>query len=285
MDMTVAFIKRNSRPLDYLLWEHGQGHARRDQVLEALSAYQNEDGGFAWGIEPDNFSRRSTPMGTWKATTILRQIDCFDRAVPLVARAVDYLNTTRRPDGYWNATDPATNEFPHAEWWEDTGPADRVWGINPTAAVLGYLLQAGLDVTRDVDELVARYLDGREPTMTELPCALTLHDDMRSAAMDVPARFTDRLASDIDAMLERDPARWTDYVVRPSTLFNGQHADFAEPYADLIAEEKRYLKRTMNPDGSWEPNWQWNDHPQEWAVAKNWWKAIQAREYFEFLST
>lgn len=159
-----------------------------------------------------------------------------------------------------------------------------MWGLNPTAAVLGYLLRAGVDVTRDVDDLVTGYVPGAPVTMHELACALTLHDDMRAAGRPIPAAFTQRLDSDIDAMLERDPARWSDYVVRPSTLFNGQHADFAEPYADLIAEEVRYLRDTMNSDGSWELNWQWAGYPQQWAVAKNWWKAIQAREYLEFLT-
>lgn len=168
-------------------------------------------------------------MGTWKATSVLRQINCFDLDVPLVARAVDYLTATRGPVGYWDATDPATNEFPHGEWWEDTGPEGRRWGINPTAELLGYLLRAGVDVTGDVNALVGRYVEGPRVTMTELPLARTLHDDLRAVALPVPPGFTERLASDIAALLERDPARWTDYVVRPSTLFNGRHADFAEP--------------------------------------------------------
>jgi hypothetical protein len=66
-------------------------------------------------------------------------------------------------------------------------------------------------------------------------------------------------------------------------LFNGRNADLAAPYADLIAGEKRYLMATMDSDGSWEPNWHWKEHPSEWAVARNWWKAILAREYLEFL--
>lgn len=160
MNRTENFITRNSRPLDFLLWLHSRGHSRRQEVLEALAAYQNEDGGFAWGIEPDNLNEFSTPMGTWKATTSLRQIDCFDREVPLVEAAVGYLLRVRRPDGHWSATDPTTNGFPHAEWWEDTGPEGRVWGINPTAAVLGYLLRAGLELAADVQQLVHRYVAG-----------------------------------------------------------------------------------------------------------------------------
>jgi hypothetical protein len=284
MDRTVCFIKRNARPLDFLLWQHSRGRDRREEVLDALAAYQNDDGGFAWGIEPDNFTEHSTPMGTWKATTVLRQIDCFDAKVTLVNSAVDCFLQTRRPDGYWDATDPETKGFPHAEWWEDTGPEDRVWGINPTAAVLGYLLRTGLDVEPDVRRLVDGYVDGAPVTMTELPCALTLHDDMRATGMPVPAKFAERLGRDIAGLMEPDSARWSDYVVRPSTLFSGQNDEFAGPYADLIAEEKRYLLDTMNPDGSWEPNWRWRDFPDSWALARNWWKAIQAREYLDFLN-
>lgn len=105
--------------LDFLLFEHSQGRAESRQVLAALATYQNPDGGFAWAIEPDNFTEDSTPMGTWSATTALREIGCFDRSEPLVARAVNYLLGSRRPDGFWDATAPSTAELPHAEWWTD----------------------------------------------------------------------------------------------------------------------------------------------------------------------
>jgi hypothetical protein len=284
MDPTVAFIRRNARPLELLLFEHSRGQDRREQVLTALAAYQNDDGGFGWAIEPDNFSPHSTPIGTWRATTALRELDCYDRDVPLVGRAVEHLLATRRPDGRWNATDPSTNAHPHAPWWQDTGPADRVWGLNPTAALLGYLLRAGVPVADDVTALIERYVAGGPVTMTELPCALDLYDDLRALGVEPPAGFADRLARDIDALLERDPARWGDYVVRPSSLFGRGHREFAAPYAGLIAAEQEHLRRTRNPDGSWEPNWQWDAHPQEWAVARNWWKAILARDYLDFLS-
>ena len=283
MKNTVSFIQRNSRPLDYLLWEHSRGQDRSEAVLEVLAAYQNVDGGFAWAIEPDNFSEASTPMGAWKATSVLRQIDCYDRAEPLVGRLVDYLLATRRPDGKWNATDPATNAAPHAPWWEDTEECDRVWGLNPTAAILGYLLRVGLDVRPDIQALVDAYLVGDPITMTELPCAITLYDDLVATGGPLPEALRERIAADVAAMLEPDPAAWSRYVVRPTTLFAGQHEEFARPYATLIEAEQRYLRETVNPDGSWDPNWSWSAYPEQWAVAKNWWKAIQAREYLEFL--
>lgn len=283
MDNTIAFIRRNARPLDFLLFEHSYGRAEAAQVLTLLGAYQNVDGGFGWAIEPDNFSEASTPMGAWKATTVLREVGCFDRSNLLVARAVDYLLRTRRPDGFWEATAPSTADFPHAQWWQDTGPDDRVWGINPTAAILGYLLRVDADVTHDVDRLIVDYVDGVSASMHDLLCGLTLHDDLLAARRPVPQAFTERLRHELDAMLERDPSRWSDYVLRPSAAFGTRHTEFAEPYADLITEEQQYLRDTVTADGSWDLNWHWQEYPREWAIAENWWKAVQARQFLEFL--
>lgn len=284
MKTTVSFIQRHSRPLDYLLWEHSRGEDRRAAVLDVLAAYQNDDGGFAWAIEPDNFSEASTPIGVWKATTALRRIDCYDRDVPLVRRAVDYLRATRRADGRWAATDPATNVAPHAPWWEDRGPEQRVWGVNPTADLLGYLLRLGLDVQADAMRLIQEYVAGGPLSMTELPCVMTLYDDLTALGMEHPAGFRDRIAADLELLLEPDPTNWARYVVRPSMVFRAGHEEFAAPYAELIEREKQYLRDTVQPDGSWEPNWSWADYPEQWAVAKNWSKAILAREHLEFLA-
>lgn len=96
--------------------------------------------------------------------------------------------------------------------------------------------------------------------------------------------LTNRLHHDIDALLERDPVRWSDYVARPSTLFTVGRAEFAEPYTELIAQEQQHLRHTMNEDGSWDLPWRWKEYPQEWPIAENWWKAIRARHLLKFLA-
>lgn len=198
----MSFLQRNSRPLDYLLWEHAQGRDRRDAVLGVLAAYQNEDGGFAWAIEPDNFSERSTPMGTWQATTVLRRIDCYDRSVPLLAQTIDYLLITRRPDGGWDATVPATGAYPRATWCEGTEPQAAGWCLNPTAALLGFLLRVGLDVRRDVVGLMEGYIAGGPISGTELPCVRTLSEDLEALGLEPPAGFRGRITEDVEARLE-----------------------------------------------------------------------------------
>ena len=55
MDIEKArdFVNRNARPLDFARWKFLFENGSMEQVLSALETYQNEDGGFGNGLEPD----------------------------------------------------------------------------------------------------------------------------------------------------------------------------------------------------------------------------------------
>ena len=61
------WIKRNARPLETARWEYIFEGASSDRVMKYLSAFQNEDGGFGHGIEPDFWLPHSSPMAIWAA--------------------------------------------------------------------------------------------------------------------------------------------------------------------------------------------------------------------------
>lgn len=50
------FVYRNARPLDLARWKYHFENGSEQEVLAALSAYQNEDGGFGHGLEEDNMN-------------------------------------------------------------------------------------------------------------------------------------------------------------------------------------------------------------------------------------
>ena len=56
-----TWIYRNARPLDLALWQFEFEGGNRETVMEILGLYQNEDGGFANTLDPDNWSRESAP--------------------------------------------------------------------------------------------------------------------------------------------------------------------------------------------------------------------------------
>ena len=81
------FVYRNARPIDLALWKYHFENGNKDDVLTALAAYQNADGGFAHAIEPDFWNENSTPIATWAATCKLEQMGGVDRSHPIVAMA------------------------------------------------------------------------------------------------------------------------------------------------------------------------------------------------------
>lgn len=58
------FIYRNARPLDLARWQFHFEGGGKEAVINALECYQNDDGGFGHGLEPDSWNpipHRSKP--------------------------------------------------------------------------------------------------------------------------------------------------------------------------------------------------------------------------------
>ena len=75
-----------------ILFENGS----KEEVLKALSVYQNEDGGFGSALEPDCWNPNSAPVQTWVATEIIREIeldDQEDQEHPVIQGILKYLSS------------------------------------------------------------------------------------------------------------------------------------------------------------------------------------------------
>ena len=87
-------MRRRARPIDLARWSYLQGRAGKREVMDALAAFQNPDGGFGHGLEPDFWNPHSSPIQAWRATLVLREIDCYDPGEPVVRALTDYLLCT-----------------------------------------------------------------------------------------------------------------------------------------------------------------------------------------------
>lgn len=78
------------------------------KIIEAgkvniLKTYQNTDGGFANALEPDCWNINSTPLQTWAATRIIKEINLDDKNHPIIKGIIDYLSSNDEFDGHrWN---------------------------------------------------------------------------------------------------------------------------------------------------------------------------------------
>ena len=55
------FVYKNARPLELAKWQYHFENGSREAVLETLACYQNTDGGFGYGLEPDYWNPHSSP--------------------------------------------------------------------------------------------------------------------------------------------------------------------------------------------------------------------------------
>ncbi|WP_231638381.1 hypothetical protein [Rubeoparvulum massiliense] len=79
---TSSWLKRNARSLEVARWEYMCEGASRDRVIHYLSAFQNKDGGFGHGIEPDYWLPESSAIATWTAGKILLEIEAETDRMP-----------------------------------------------------------------------------------------------------------------------------------------------------------------------------------------------------------
>ncbi len=137
-----SFFESNGRAIDRALFAfHFDGGSSAD-VMAALKPYQNDDGGFGNGLEPDITAPDSNPFATALALQICLQAE-IARNEPVLARTVEYLEATQDDDGGWRFTE-GVYQHELAPWF-----AGWEWpNLNPACSLAGHLKALGLGCDR-----------------------------------------------------------------------------------------------------------------------------------------
>ena len=103
-------------------------------IVDALRGYQNEDGGFGHGLEPDKRCPASLPIDVDIAFETLVAAGARDEQ--MVTRACDYLTSVATPEGAVPLAFPIIEAYPRAEEWSDWTYTPSVFS---TASLVGFL--------------------------------------------------------------------------------------------------------------------------------------------------
>jgi hypothetical protein len=143
MDIFTAgreFVRRDARVLERRVFAAVFDGADPRGVVDALRGFQNDDGGFGWGLEPDKRCPDSLPLDVEVAFDTLLAAGARDEE--MVRRAADWLDRTANADGAVPLCGPAVEGYPRAEhiteWTYE--PA-----LNPTAGLVGRLHKLGVE--------------------------------------------------------------------------------------------------------------------------------------------
>jgi prenyltransferase beta subunit len=94
------FIFKNGRLLERRLFSFFFENGKKDAVIKALVAYQNKDGGFGNGIEPDILCPDSTAIGTETAMYILDLLEYVNNEI--TDNIFNWIIKEQNEEGYIN---------------------------------------------------------------------------------------------------------------------------------------------------------------------------------------
>lgn len=97
LDAAVSFVATHGRVLDRRRLHLLLGDGSPDDVLAALDAYRNHDGGYGWALEPDLRSATSQPVAAMHVLEVIAGIRDTKSARPV--ELCDWLAEHTLPDG------------------------------------------------------------------------------------------------------------------------------------------------------------------------------------------
>lgn len=280
------FIYRNARPLDLARWQYHFENGSKEAVLKALAYYQNDDGGFGHALEIDAWNPKSSPIQTWVATEVLREINFEDSSHPIVKGILSYLDSRKDFDNnFWYKMVKNNNDYPHAPWWHTEIDSADNGDYNPTACLAGFIIRfsgkeselykLGCRIAR---EAVKQLISGeRENGMHTITCYIRLMQYIEAAkATDIIdlAILKAKLIEQVKNCITQNTDEWKiSYVCKPSQFIDTQNSIFYVGNEAIADFECEFIIRTQLEDGSWNVTWDWGNYQSTWAISRNWWKA------------
>ncbi len=258
-----TFVYANARLVEQRVYGTLLDGAAPEGVVAAVAAYQNEDGGFGHGLEPDKRAPASQPLDVEIALERLAMAGA--RADTMVTAACDWLATLAEPSGAVPLLLPSFAGYPRAPHF---GPHDYTPGLNPTAAIAAHAHALGVThpwVARATEYCLSEVEAGRLPPEAHFLLGLsklteTAPDRKRAT------RASERLAGALPTAryAKLDPESDT-YGVTP-LVFAPTPDSLARSWFDdeTINAHLDRVARDQQPDGGWPITWEPPSEASRW---------------------
>jgi hypothetical protein len=282
------YVEAAARPLDRVLLRQALGEADGAEVRAALAAFQNADGGYGRGLEPDLPSPASSAIAASIGLRFLVRAGTPSDD-PAAVRAIAWLAAQLQQErGVWPIIDQGVDLAPHAPWWTFSENLAERWNgfrFNPTAEILAHLY-----AFRDIAPvgLIEAAEAGMRRSLAEtdviegaydLKCAARLAE-APGAPGALAAALSDLVLRSIDA---HDPE---DDHLPPLELAPSPTSRFARALPGRIGPALERLIERQADDGGWpwNPDWNWSYVDEAaGARAERDWRGWVTREALETL--
>jgi hypothetical protein len=279
----VDFLKSGARPLEKALYAYHFEGAQTANALDELSKFQNANGGFGRGLEPDIRLDDSSVIAASIGFQRFRELNA-PADHPSVAAACRYLVSMYDVQRLnWNIIPSNIDDAPHAPWWVHDGDLEKSMS-NPRAEIAGYLhdypQHFPADMRETVTQSVVDYLLSQpdQMEMHDLLCYIRLWET-QNLPQNTKAALLEKLKRIVNSTVARDPIKWQAYGLPPLAVIASLESPFAGAFEKEIPQNLDFLIESQGEDGTWTPNWSWGDQWQDaWEQAKREWSGVLTLE-------
>jgi hypothetical protein len=296
--LAKEYIQMHARGLERARFRFLFENGSKDDVMAELEKYQNNDGGFGHGIEPDYWTPHSSPMATWAAGRILNEV-AADKDESIIKGMLSYLLKTQDAvTGMWPSVVPEINDFPHAPWWHWEENAQANWSFNPGAELAAFLVkwsdegsvaaEAGWNsISKAIGHLMGeKVLDKHQinnyQQLVKLmkPYESIFNQRMQFLLNEVAAQVIN-LAVDC---IEMNPQAWkTGYKPLPFDFIEGPNDEVFKKLEQLANHNIEFYINELSGEGVWDISWEWGQDQENFEKARKYWKGILLVERFKKL--
>lgn len=269
------FLCNEARSLEHAMFLYEFENGSESDVLAELKKYQNEDGGFGNGLEPDLRCKASSTLATTVALQHLAHLQS-EQKDELAAGCFRYFASTYKPEQYgWDIIPKEADQSPRAIWWNYSESTEH-WG-NPNAEITAYLLQYSHLIGTEMQEVKTSLLqyavayiqeqcDHNE--MHELFCFMKLFEVLPEP---IKHQFEQPMAKFVEQSVVARPEDRNGYCAVPLQVAATPQSIYYEQFSDVIPYDLNELIKSQNEQGTWEPNWAWGRFDEQWDIAKREW--------------
>lgn len=273
----AGYLRSKARPLEAALFEYEFGEGSAEAAVQALAAFQNPDGGFGNGLEPDIRLGSSSVIATAIAFSHFRALG-LPPDHQLVKTACAYLKAQYLADEKrWRIMPANIDDAAHAPWWTVGGD---LWHsrVNPTAEILGLLYEYpdhfDAALREELASELTAFLDAHDNVMEmhDLLCYVALVENP-AVPEQLKAKLMGKLRQVADKTVERSPEQWPNYTIPPLAIINTPGSPFIDLFSAELPQNFAFMLSWRGTDGAWHPNWQWGDS-KTWNVVEREWSGI-----------
>ncbi|MDR1599053.1 MAG: hypothetical protein LBS11_04175 [Oscillospiraceae bacterium] len=186
-------VYRSARPLDFTKWKYLFENGSCEDFLSVLSSYQNEDGGFGYNIECNNWNPNSSPYTVCVALDYLDTVgDCVSGTKDkMVMDIIKYLvSGAYLTENGWVGMQgiPTNNDFSHLPWFH----------YDPKKAT-----EADIGVTKRLSDFILKYADK--------------NSDIYQNGMDLKEKYMTRGQTLLNGFPDYDPTSFDPATFDPAT--------------------------------------------------------------------